>query len=438
MIPTILEGLLPKGKITGTLTVILIVSGLLTPAFVGRTGTTAGIQPTRNSEQVKPESYVSPSLKDGTNIESGDAGFVVGLDDMGDGGASRLKQLADAYRGKILNFVSAGKETKAAVVELPSGAVSAFLEDVHGNGLSSYVEPRMTMKAQFVPDDPYWNVQWGLRKIHADWAWNTTLGSRGVLVAVVDTGIDYHHPDLAANYVALGYDWVNGAADPMDDTGHGTHCAGIIAATIGNSVGIAGLAQVHIMAEKVLDSQGEGYSDWIAEGIIHAVDQGAKIISISFGDYENSQVIYDAIKYAYDAGVLLVAAAGNYNSDLEFYPASYDEVIAVTATDANDTKASFSDFGNWVELAAPGVDVYSTYLNDDYETLSGASMACPHVSGLAALVMSAYANITADFVRLLLRYADRSIQILLSCPRFRLLFHSMGGGIRKSSTEDGT
>lgn len=116
-----------------------------------------------------------------------------------------------------------------------------------------------------------------------DWAWNRTIGNSSLLVAVVDTGVDYNHPDLSSNYAPLGYDWVNNDSDPSDDNGHGTHCAGIIAAVLNNSVGIAGIAQVRIMAEKVLNSWGYGYWDWVAQGIIHAVDQGAKIISLSLG-----------------------------------------------------------------------------------------------------------------------------------------------------------
>jgi thermitase len=420
MIPAISKASLMKRATISTLAVALILT-ILIPAFgstlransslsgaednVKPNGASVlqGIWTSAGSEKANSESCASLSSKGLDGLDIGVSGFVVGLDNASAEDLSELERITDGHGGRIVDFVSVREEPKAAVVELPQVAASACLEEMQSKNFS-YVEPRMKMKAQFVPNDPYWSNQWGLQKIQADWAWNTTLASHNVLVAVVDTGVDYHHPDLVGNYVALGYDWVNGDADPMDDTGHGTHCAGIIAATINNSVGIAGLAQVRIMAEKVLDSQGEGYSDWIADGIIHAADQGANIISMSFGDYENSRVIYEAIKYAHNAGVLLVAAAGNYNSDLEFYPASYDEVVAVTATDANDTKASFSDFGNWVELAAPGVDVFSTYLNNDYEKLSGTSMACPHVSGLAALVMSAYPNMTADFVRLLLRY----------------------------------
>jgi hypothetical protein len=203
--------------------------------------------------------------------------------------------------------------------------------------------------------------------------------------------------------------------DPLDDFGHGTHCAGIIAAVSNNNLGIAGLAQVRVMAEKVLDSSGGGYWDWIANGIINATDCGADIISMSLGGYGESELLHEAVRYAYDAGVLVIAAAGNDNTNMKLYPAGYDEVIAVAATDQNDNKASFSNWGDWIELAAPGVQIYSTMptyhvtLNDwgyamNYDYLNGTSMACPHVAGVAALVWSRYPSKTRDWVRQWLRY----------------------------------
>jgi len=261
----------------------------------------------------------------------------------------------------------------------------------------------MRVQVQWVPNDPYWTYQWGPKKIMADWAWNTTTGSSEVLVAVVDTGIYYYHEDLAVNYAPLGRDWVNMDEDPLDDHGHGTHCAGIIAAAINNGIGIAGLAQVRIMAEKVLDSWGYGYADWVANGIIHATDSGAKIISMSLGGYGYSELLHEAVKYAYDHGVLIIAAAGNDNTNMKVYPAGYDEVIAVAATDQYDSKAWFSNWGDWIELAAPGVDIYST-VPWGYMSASGTSMATPHVSGVAALVWSLHPNKTRDWVRLWLRY----------------------------------
>jgi thermitase len=314
-----------------------------------------------------------------------------------------LKEIAVRHKAQIVNTVSFGGIVKAAVVEISFEYVTSFVQEVKAMELASYVEPNMRVQVQWVPNDPYWTYQWGPKKIMADWAWNTTTGSSAVLVAVVDTGIYYYHEDLAVNYAPLGRDWVNMDEDPLDDHGHGTHCAGIIAAAINNSIGIAGLAQVRIMAEKVLDSWGYGYADWVANGIIHATDCGAKIISMSLGGYGYSELLHEAVKYAYDHGVLIIAAAGNDNTNMKLYPAGYDEVIAVAATDQYDNKAWFSNWGDWIELAAPGVDIYST-VPWGYESWSGTSMATPHVSGVAALVWSLHPNKTRDWVRLWLRY----------------------------------
>jgi len=306
--------------------------------------------------------------------------------------------------GKPINTVSMGGKVRAAIIDVPSEAVSSFAAEIRASGLSRYVEPNMKCQATLVPNDPNWTIQWGPKRIEADYAWNTTTGSHSVLVAVIDTGIDYDHPDLAANYVPLGYDWVNNDTDPMDDNGHGTHCAGIIAAEIDNGVGIAGLAQVRIMAEKGLNESGYGWEDDLANAIVHAVDQGADILSLSWGDYEEIPLVQDALKYAYNHGVLIFAAAGNNAKSLKSYPAAYDEAIAVTATDSSDHYASFTNFGDWVELAAPGVNIYSTTWDNSYGYMSGTSMACPHAAGVAALIWSHFPNMTRDNVRARLRY----------------------------------
>jgi len=347
-------------------------------------------------------------------IDGNKTRLIVGINSENPTSLIELEKMAAKHRAKIVNTVSIRGEVRAVVVELLLASVTGFVEEVNVEGLANYIEPNMKVQAQLVPNDPYWSLQWGPQKIEADYAWNTTVGDPSVLVAVVDTGIDYTHPDLAANYVPLGYDWVNMDPDPLDDFGHGTHCAGIIAAVSNNNLGIAGLAQVRVMAEKVLDSSGGGYWDWIANGIINATDCGADIISMSLGGYGESELLHEAVRYAYDAGVLVIAAAGNDNTNMKLYPAGYDEVIAVAATDQNDNKASFSNWGDWVELAAPGVDIYSTMptyhvtMNDygysmNYSYMSGTSMACPHVAGVAALVWSRYPNKTRDWVRMWLR-----------------------------------
>lgn len=272
--------------------------------------------------------------------------LVIGINNAQPDSYARLGELITRNGGEIVNTVSMENEIEASVADIPLAAVSDFLDVVKAADLSRYIEPNLEFQATFIPNDPYWMVQWGPERIEADYAWNTTIGDSSVLVAVIDSGIDWNHPDLVANYVALGYDWVNNDADPMDDFGHGTHCAGIIAAELNNSVGIAGVAQAKIMAEKGLDAGGWGYEDDLANAIIHAVDAGADILSNSWGGYGESSLIHEAMEYAYDNGVLVIAAAGNYAQDVKFYPAAYDEVIAVTATDESDYPAYFTNFGS--------------------------------------------------------------------------------------------
>jgi subtilisin/minor extracellular protease Epr len=188
-------------------------------------------------------------------------------------------------------------------------------------------------------------------------------------VAILDTGIDYEHSDLNDNYIG-GYDFANNDLEPMDDNGHGTHCAGIVAAE-DNEGGVVGVApEADLYAVKVLDSVGNGYM--------------MDVISMSFGSNLGSTSLETACDNAYSSGVLVVAAAGNDGNpsgegDNVDYPARCDSVIAVAATDSNDNRAIWSSTGPDVELAAPGVSIYSTYLGGGYATMSGTSMACPHV-----------------------------------------------------------
>jgi thermitase len=345
------------------------------------------------------------------------AELVIGVNMALPNAYNNIINKVSAVRGKVVNTVSARGEVFAIVADVPLNSAYPLIKDVQTNKLAQYIEPNRKFQAQLVPNDPYWSFQWGPQKIQADLAWDTTIGDSSILVAVIDTGIDYSHPDLAGNYVTVGYNWVNGTSDPLDDNGHGTHCAGIIAAVLNNAIGIAGLAQVKIMAEKGLDASGSGYEDDLANAIIHAVNQGAKILSNSWGASFDSMLIHEAVQYAYNNGVLVIAAAGNNGNEIKFYPAAYDEVVAVTATDSSDAPASFTSYGDWVEVAAPGVNIYSTLptyhvtLNDppysrsrNYDYLSGTSMACPHAAGVAALIWSRFPNATRDWVRARLRY----------------------------------
>ena len=223
----------------------------------------------------------------------------------------------------------------------------------------------------------------------------------GINVSILDTGIDYNHSDLADNYKVFGYDFVNGDTDPTDDNGHGTHCAGIIAA-VDNDIGVIGVApEADLYAVKVLDSSGSGYVSDVIAGIEWSVNNSMDIISMSLGLDSDSTDLRNACDYAYNAGLLLVAAAGNEGSgsDTVTYPAKYDSVIAVAATDSSDNRTSSSSTGPAVELAAPGKEINSTWSDGGYKKASGTSMACPHVTGTAALVWKAFPHYNNTQVR---------------------------------------
>jgi len=349
-------------------------------------------------------------------IHDDSAELVIGLDEIRSNSYPELLDLIVGDSGKLVNTVSMDGRVAAVVADIPLEVTSVFVSKVEISRLSRYIEPNVRFQVDFTPNDPYWSLQWGPQKIEADWAWNTTTGNSSVIVAVVDTGIDYTHPDLAANYAPLGYDWVNNDPDPMDDFGHGTHVAGTIAAVINNGIGIAGLAKVRIMAEKVMDASGSGSLSDVVRGIVHAVDRGAKIINLSLGSYVKSELLHEAVKYAHDHGVLVVASAGNDATSVKSYPAAYDEVVAVSATDEFDKPAAFSNYGDWVDVAAPGVKIYSTMptyhvtmnnngFNLNYDYMSGTSMACPHVVGVAALIWSQFPDMTRDQVLAQLQYS---------------------------------
>ncbi|MGD0495286.1 MAG: NosD domain-containing protein [Candidatus Bathyarchaeia archaeon] len=346
----------------------------------------------------------STQWRDFAYVNGNSVELVIGINNTGQGNYHELVDRLIESGGGPVDSVLMGENTQAIVADVPLSTLDSFVSEAEKGGLASYIEPNMRYQIDAVPNDPEWSKQWGLRTIEADWAWNTTVGSHSILVAVVDTGIDWQHPDLAANYVALGYNWVNNDPNPMDDNGHGTHCAGVIAATINNSLGIAGLAQVRIMGEKGLDASGIGSSSELAKAIVHAVNQGANIISCSWGSSAESTVLHEAVRYAYEHGVVVVAAAGNDATNVKHYPAAFDEVVAVAATDELDNPASFTNYGDWLKVAAPGVNIYSTVLGGTYAYMSGTSMATPHVSGVAALIWSMFPNMTRDQVWAQLQY----------------------------------
>ena len=218
-------------------------------------------------------------------------------------------------------------------------------------------------------------------------AWSRSTGSTSQVVAVVDTGVNAAHPDLTGRVLA-GHDFVNNDTNAADDNGHGTMVAGIAAADTNNGVGIAGVAwTARILPVKVLDSTGEGLDSTIAEGVRWAADNGATVINLSLGGPGSSAVLHDAVTYAVGKRIPVVAAAGNTGDGTPQYPAADAAVIAVAAEAPDGGIASFSSFGDWVDVAAPGVGITSTYLGTSYVTGgAGTSFASPIVAGVAALV----------------------------------------------------
>lgn len=303
------------------------------------------------------------------------------------------------------------------------------------------VEANVYYYLNAMPDDPDMDKQYGLHNtgqtrgkkgadIDAPEAWEINTGSKDVLVGVIDTGIDYSHPDLAPNmwtnpnesgldeegndkrYNGIddddngyiddyrGWDFVNNDNDPKDDHNHGSHCAGVIGASGDNGVGITGVNwKVSLVGLKIFDSAGGSTTAAILEGVEYATLIGVDISSNSWGGGAYSQGMYNAIKDARDAGILFVAAAGNSGRDADKYvnyPSGYelDNIISVAATDHKDKLAGYSNYGKTtVDVAAPGSDVYSTVTNGRYQKMSGTSMATPHVAGLAALIKSTFPEI---------------------------------------------
>lgn len=251
---------------------------------------------------------------------------------------------------------------------------------------------------------------WGMQKIQALDAWNNAgAGSKGIYVAVIDTGIDHKHPDLKENIIVKGYNAITRKEDGMDDQGHGTHCAGTIGA-VANETGVIGVSpQVGLIPVKFLSKEGSGTLADAILAIDYALEKGARVLSNSWGGGPKSEALEAAIKTVCDAGAVFVAAAGNGGSDgrgdnneiTPSYPASYKLpcIISVAATDEEDRLTSFSNYGKNVHIAAPGYKILSTIPGNKYAVFSGTSMATPHVSGAIALALSVKPTLNAEEIK---------------------------------------
>jgi thermitase len=330
------------------------------------------------------------------------------------------------------------------VLSVPQGREKATVQALSLDPLVYYADLDYVAHALQLPDDPYLDQQWPLPTIEAPAAWDLTVGGAEQVVAIVDSGIDLDHPDLASKlwinsdevpdngldddhngyvddvYGCHFYDrWDSGQGqrvdvqdgDVQDSYGHGSHVAGIAAAATNNGVGIAGLSWgAQLLAVRVLNEYGEGHYSHIAAGIVYAATQGATVINLSLGGESPSQVLQDAVDEAHARGAVVVAAAGNSGGPV-LYPAAYQHVIAVAATDQADQRWYDSSRGPEVDLAAPGVNVTSATIGAGYEPQKGTSVAAPHVSGLAALVLSLQPWLEPQAVQTLLEESADDVNV---------------------------
>ncbi len=294
-----------------------------------------------------------------------------------------LNRYANEIDGQVRKELDATYIFKSNTLSTPK-LVQYFnkQESVH------YAEPNYIYLQNETDDEFYSRYQWNLPAIRTEDGWKISRGNEDVIIAIIDTGIDMKHPDLAKRIVD-GYNVLNDSPMPNDDNGHGTHVAGIIASETNNGVGIAGMTWYNrIMPIKAMNADGYGTSFDVAQGIRWAVEHGADVINMSLGNYKASKALKEAIDYAYEKDVIMVAASGNEDTDQTSYPAAFENVIGVAAVNLNLNRAEFSNYGDYIDVAAPGVDIASTYIEGQYASLSGTSMATPHVAALAGLIKS--------------------------------------------------
>ncbi len=316
-------------------------------------------------------------------------------------GDAALKQELGLSRMYVLTLPSSGNL---------QDALAAFSADP----AIEYAEPDYVGYGAGIPNDQWFDYQWHLHNtgqsggdpdadVDAPEAWDISLGITSTILAIVDTGVDLDHPDLAGKIVS-GQGFVTYTTSPQDDHGHGTHVAGIAAAITDNSIGAAGICPgCSIMPLKALNNNNQGYYSWWISATVYAVDNGAHVINMSLGGVNDSQALHDAVRYAYSADVPIVAAMMNDGDATLYYPAAFTETIAVGATDRYDDRSTFSNYGDHLDLVAPGTDILSTAWDDVYAIWDGTSAATPQVAGTLGLIHAVHPGYTIEELRAILR-----------------------------------
>lgn len=359
--------------IGGLFVLVAVISGISAPAFVGAEGEAAGAQ--------------------GRKIVVFEEGVPLAERDtiLGELARTRVKRLSRALPADVLEGAGASElvalAARPGVKRIDDDIIVYALERADERAAADErEEARASGKGGGAQAAPAQTLPWGVDRIDAELVWPTGNSADPIKVGIIDTGISLSHPDLAAN-IKGAYNAINTRRSANDDNGHGSHVAGIVAA-LNNAIGVVGAArEADLYAIKVLSSSGSGYLSDIIEGIDWAIIRDLDVINMSLGTTADVQSFHDAVIRAYSAGIIIVAAAGN-NGGAVNYPGAYPEVIGVGATNSSNTIASWSSRGPEVDLAAPGVSIYSTYKGSGYATLSGTSMASPHVAGAAALLLN--------------------------------------------------
>lgn len=323
---------------------------------------------------------------------------------------TEINQAIAEVDGTLLNWIEA---IGVAVVQIEPSSINGVSgqSTLNNSDTVTYVEADGWVYGTYEPDDP--DLYISQRVYTADLlnlfdTWDYTTGEPEIVIAVLDTGITFEHPEFEDKLLP-GYDFFNQDDDPTDDHGHGTHVAGTSAAKMDNGIGAAGICpKCSILPVKVLNQNNAGTWSGVAAGVTYAADEGANIIVMSLGSIAGTKTIEAAIEYAVEKGVLIVAAAGNINSSKNFYPAAYPDVMGVAATDKSDLRWSLSNYGDYVDISAPGHLVYGAYMDldneyDGHRFMSGTSMATPHVAGLAGLLWSQDPARTSQDIEQLIR-----------------------------------